>query len=204
MMNIYNPILQPMLDLSFDIETLDNKISSAPIAIGVQQFCRDTGQMGESFYVEIDIDDAMKYGTVSASTLHWWINQEADARKVFDPAAKKSLLVNAFIQLNSWVHTIGEGQGIGTGFNYWGNDPKFDLGILEHAQSKMLGDLILPWCHGRNFRNVRCMRTLMDAADLDPSLVGSDPQDVAHNALSDARWQARAISMAWQRVTKAK
>jgi hypothetical protein len=199
-MNIFNPILQPMLDLSFDIETLDNKISSAPIAIGVQQFCRDTGQMGESFYVEIDIDDAMKYGTVSASTLAWWVQQDTDARKVFDTTAPKPTLMAAFVQLNSWVHAIGERDGILNQFNYWGYGPTFDLGTLEHAQTKIPGEPVLPWCHGSAFRKVRDLRTLMDAADLCPTDVPNDPSDVAHHALSDARWQARAISMAWRKI----
>lgn len=195
--------LHPKLDLSFDIETLDTRISAAPIAIGVQQFCRDTGEMGESFYVEIDIDDAMKYGTVSASTLAWWIEQEAAARHllVHQSRGQKCTLAGAMARLHDWVHMIGERDGILGLFNYWGNGPTFDLGVLEHAQAAMkLTDPFLPWCRGGAFRNIRDMRTLMEAARLSPNEVPNDVNDVPHHALSDARWQARAISLAWQRI----
>lgn len=60
-----------------------------------------------------------------------------------------------------------------------------------------LTDPFLPWCRGGAFRNIRDMRTLMEAARLSPSEV---PNDVPHHALSDARWQARAISLAWQKI----
>ena len=55
-------------DWSIDLETLDNKYSSAILSIGAVQFDRESGELGCRFYQEINVDSAVKSGTVSGST----------------------------------------------------------------------------------------------------------------------------------------
>lgn len=172
---------------SIDIETLDNKFSSAVISIGVQQFDPDTGKLGGTFYREVEIDSAIKSGTVSGSTLSWWAGQSDKARRVFGKENKVSL-ATALAALATWMRSMSIAPKV------WGNGATFDITILEHAFVKGGVGLAAPW----HFTNIRDMRTIVDAADLPPvdwpARVG-----VHHNALDDAIYQAQCISICWQR-----
>lgn len=172
---------------SIDLETLDNKFSSAIISIGVQQFDPDTGKLGGTFYKEIDIDSAIKSGTVSGSTLSSWASQSEKARRVFGKENKVPL-ATALDALATWM------RGMSIAPKVWGNGATFDITILEHAYEKGGVGLKAPW----NYTNIRDMRTIVDASNLTgtewPARVG-----VHHNALDDAIYQAQMISLCWQR-----
>ena len=76
-----------MLDLSFDLETLDVRPSTKIVSIGGAFFNIKTGHIGETFYYPVSLE-GQEFRTMSASTLKWWMGQTEDARKVFnDPLA---------------------------------------------------------------------------------------------------------------------
>lgn len=177
-----------MRDLSIDLETLGTTPGSAILSIGAVLFDRDTGQLGAEFYKAIDLDSAMKNGTVSASTLRWWMNQDEDAKAVLiKPSGPFSA---AILDFQAFVASLSDD------IVPWGNGATFDVSILEHAIRHCGSEP--PW----HFRDVRDMRTLMDVAktlhDFDRTDFDFDFQGVAHNALDDARHQARLISAAWR------
>lgn len=174
-------------DWSIDLETLDNRYSSAIVSIGAVQFNRDTGQIGVRHYAEISIDTAIKAGTVSGSTLAWWMDQGDKARRVF-AGKEKTPLACALADLA----TLIRGKTIGP--RVWGNGSSFDITILEHAFHNGAHGLAVPW----QYWDVRDMRTIMDAADVDTRKLPRN--GVHHNALDDAEFQALAISVAWRRV----
>lgn len=181
-----------MNDFSIDLETLGTRWNSAIISIGVQQFDRDTGKMGGTFYKEIELDSAIKSGKVSGSTLAWWMRQDTKAKRVFSESSEKVSLATALDALSTWLRSQ-PGQP-----RVWGNGATFDITILEHAYDVGCVGLKESW----HYTNIRDMRTLVDAAQIDPSHACFDNHGVAHNALDDAARQARIISTCWQLITK--
>ncbi len=177
---------------SIDLETLDNKPTSAILSIGVQQFDPDTGKLGGNFYKEIDIDSAIRSGTVSGSKLAWWAQQTDKARRVFGKENKVAL-ATALDELATWLR----GKSIAP--IVWGNGSVFDITILEHAYRNGGVGLAIPW----HFTNIRDMRTIVDAADLAPTDWPAR-NGVHHNALDDAIYQAEVISLCWQRCRSSK
>lgn len=176
-----------MNDFSIDLETLGRRYSAAIISIGVQQFDRDTGKMGATFYEEIDLDSALKSGTLNGDTILFWMQQNRAAQRVFHtPPEKKVGLATALDHLTSWM------RGLSVAPRVWGNGATFDITILEHAYDVGCVGLREPW----HFRNVRDMRTLLEVSPISwdaIKFVGTP-----HHALHDATHQAKVISAAWR------
>lgn len=180
---------EAMRDWSIDLETLDNRPTSVILSIGAVLFDRDTGELGTRVYYEINLDDAMAAGTVSGSTLSWWMQQGDKARRVFGDQRK--------VPLRTALEGLATSMRATPGPRVWGNGSSFDISILEHAWSRAGGTLELPW----KFWDVRDMRTTIDDAGID---VKALPRvGTHHNALDDAEFQAIAISLARRRIRAA-
>jgi len=169
-----------MKDIMIDIETLGNKGTSAVATIGAVEF--GAGFVTENtFYTRIDWIDALKYGTMDASSMKWWMNQNDEARAEMTKDGAISLK-KGLRQLADWMpKPIDE-------VRVWGNGSVFDIAILNYAFNQV--QVKLPW----HFRNVRDVRTVTDL-----TYGHIDPKDyvdgtVAHNALSDAIYQANYLS----------
>lgn len=174
-------------DASIDLETLSTRGDAAVLSIGVTAFDRMTGALGPRLHVNINIDDAIKHGHVSGSTLAWWMQQEAAAKEVAFNG--DSGLASALSALSSFIGTL-------PGVRVWGNGATFDIGILEYAYKKI--GVPPPWL----FYNIRDMRTIVDLAED----MGFDKRSIvfegtAHNAGDDSAHQARVISAAYKHVT---
>lgn len=180
---------------SIGLETLANRFDSAILSIGVVQFDPASGKLGAEFYAEIEIDSAIRSGFVNGSTLAWWMRQGDKARRIFDDdeasRARKKPLATALDEMASWFRSKPAEPKV------WGNGSSFDITILEHAYAKGGHGLKAPW----HFTNIRDMRTIVELAALQewPKREG-----VHHNALDDARYQARVISACWQKLKGAK
>lgn len=179
------------IDISIDLETLSNKFNSPIMSIGAVKFDRVTGKTAQTLYVEIDPDDAIRHGLVSASTLAWWIKQDAKARRVFEPSSKKVLLRTALQMLGDFVRAQGAGA------KPWGNGSSFDITILEHAYEVAGQGLEPQW----KFWDIRDMRTIIDVAECCGFVKAPLTQGVAHNALDDAMHQAKEIARAFAHLT---
>lgn len=181
-----------MNDFSIDLETLHTRYNAAILSIGCVQFDIATGNLGKEFYVEVEFNSAIKAGKVSGGTLAWWAQQSDKARRIFSDSANKQALSVALDNLRTFLLKTSTKQG---DMRVWGNGATFDITILEHAYDNGAVGLPEPWAYW----NVRDMRTLIDVAGLDKSEF--PPREGGHhNALDDARYQARVMSMAWQRV----
>lgn len=162
-----------------DIETLSTSPTAAVIAIGAVAWLEGRVEQHESF--EILIDPLSAVGTRDTRTLQWWDEQDKSVRdRMF---SGEVLTSEALVQLRNWYLR----QGIE---EVWANAPTFDLIILE-AAFRATG-VEVPW----RFRDTRCMRTLTRLA----KRKGIDYQAAydnrtAHDALSDALAQARAVDL---------
>lgn len=180
-----------MNDYSIDLETLGKRYDAPIVSIGVQQFDRNTGKLGQTFYRVVDLNSSVKAGRVDGSTVAWWIEQNAKAKTVFAKDTPKVGLATALDELARWMRSM---KGVP---RVYGNGATFDISILEYAFDHGGVGLTEPW----EFWNVRDMRTLVDAAGYDSAKetpvvrVGTH-----HNALDDAIYQANVISHCWGRI----
>ncbi|PBB41733.1 ATPase [Mesorhizobium sp. WSM3866] len=167
-----------------DLETMGTAPNAPVVAIGAIYFDPDTGALGETFDAAIDLEDAVRYGRVSGSTLKWWLNQgEAARQKVVRGRHSAQLVFEKF-------HEFCRKHG--TGIKPWGNGSSFDITILEYAFGRIL-DKPAPW----DFWNVRDCRTIKELAANGPQYTGT-LEGTAHTALDDATHQAKWVSFYWQ------
>jgi len=159
-----------------DLETLGLDRDAAILSIGAVVFT-ENGTIVSEFYRVLSLEDQQEIRSVDISTLKWWMQQSDEARGVFNADSER--VTPAIMDMQEWM------QGFDIDL-YWGNDPEFDLGKLEHiaAQAKIPP---MPWkfYQKRDFRTIRM--ALPDAAPR---------EGVYHNALDDAIYQARECARA--------
>lgn len=163
------------MHVMIDLETMGCGPQAAIVAIGGVMF--SSKGIGDEFYCLVDLESSMKAGLqVDASTVKWWLGREKAAQDallgtggVVEPIA----LERALSDLSGWVHQDDL---------VWGNGADFDNAILSNAYRS---------CHMRQpwkYINSRCYRTLKN---LYPDVLPEKRTGVYHNALDDARYQAR-------------
>jgi DNA polymerase III epsilon subunit-like protein len=167
-----------------DLETMDNKPTAAITAIGAVAFDPDTGELGERFYVKVDLQTSMDAGlTVSADTINWWLMQADEPRK--EMARKGHPLPFVLEQFSEFLRPY---QFV------WGNGAAFDNAILQTAYAKV--GQPLPW----KFWNDRCYRTVKSMyPDVKLERVGN-----LHNALDDAVSQATHLIAIYKEINHGK
>lgn len=71
------------LNFMLDLETLSTAKNAAVTQIGVVAFDLDAMQLvpGGEFSEYIRLDDAVRHGHVSGSTVEWWLRQDDAARE---------------------------------------------------------------------------------------------------------------------------
>lgn len=162
--------MQP--EIMLDLETMDAAPTAAIVAIGAVRF-NDTG-ITDEFYISIDLESARRGGgTMSASTILWWIGQSEDARNelLYSPKVDIGKALLEFTKFCPDQCLV------------WGNGASFDNVVLRTAYERCM--FPTPW----NFRNDRCYRTL---ASMAPNALKVESQ-VPHHALHDARAQAQTL-----------
>lgn len=171
-----------MNNISLDLETMGQRPDAAITAIGAVEFSLEKKILGREFYVVVDLNSAMRSGgTVDASTILWWLRQSDEARREFE---KSGLMLPQ--ALKGFTHFL-TGFYNTSFFNdkvcVWGNGAAFDNVILRSAYERL--DMTPPWSH----KNDRCYRTVRAACPK----VEFTPSGVKHNALDDAKNQARYL-----------
>lgn len=159
---------QEMKNIMIDIETMGNTANAAIISIGAVYF--DEKQTGAEFYKRVSLESSVMAGLeMDASTVLWWLKQSDAARKEFEAKGDPIFLVlkklSEFIEPDCFI---------------WGNGASFDNVIVANAYTKC--NMKTPW----KFYNNRCFRTLKN---LVPN-VAILKNEIKHNALEDAKWQA--------------
>lgn len=173
-----------MNHLMIDLETLGTNVNAPVVAIGAVYFDPDTGTLGEEFDAAIDVADAMRYGRASGDTIKWWLGQSDAARqKVVRGRHPSQLVFEKFYDF-----CLKHGSDV----KPWGNGASFDISILEYAFGRIL-DKQAPW----KFWNVMDCRTVKRLAEGIVEFTGT-LEGTAHDAIDDARHQARWVSVYWQ------
>lgn len=154
-----------------DLETLGNGSHAVIISIGAVEFDPDTGLIGRGFYETVDPQSCVDAGLkMDASTVMWWMQQDAAARAAFDRPGRH--LNAVLLDFAIWFPE---------GADLWGNGATFDNVILGNAYRAV--SFNRPW----KFSNDRCYRTLKNLRP-DIELVRTGTH---HNALDDAKTQAQ-------------
>jgi hypothetical protein len=171
-----------MKHVMIDIETMGNMSNSAIVSVGAVRFDLKTGEIGEKFYMNVDLQSCLDAGLViNADTLMWWLNQSEAARKKI--IEKGHSLNRVLVSLSAFVTKDDE---------VWGNSARFDLGILSDAFNKK--GLPIPW----DFRKERCVRTLVSFA---PFIKDAEKNTgVAHDALADCIFQINYCSKIFNKL----
>ncbi|EPQ7746503.1 3'-5' exoribonuclease domain-containing protein [Escherichia coli] len=174
--------------LMIDLETM-GKNPDAPIAsIGAVFFDPQTGELGPEFSKIIDMDTCG--GTVDISTIEWWLQRSGEARAAI--LADRIPLDDALLQLREFID-----ENSGEFFvQVWGNGANFDNVILRRSYERQ--EIPCPWRY-TNDRDVRTIVALGLVMDFDARSVITFEGE-RHNALHDARYQAKYVSAIWQKL----
>ncbi|HFP3799997.1 TPA: 3'-5' exoribonuclease [Escherichia coli] len=174
--------------LMIDLETM-GKNPDAPIAsIGAVFFDPQTGEQGPEFSKIIDMGTCG--GTVDISTIEWWLQRSGEARAAI--LADRIPLDDALLQLREFID-----ENSGEFFvQVWGNGANFDNVILRRSYERQ--EIPCPWRY-TNDRDVRTMVVLGLVMDFDARNVTTFEGE-RHNALHDARYQAKYVSAIWQKL----
>lgn len=181
-----------MNHLMIDLETMGNKPAAPIIAIGAVLFEPSIGELGPEYYAVVDLESSMvRDAAADPSTILWWMKQSAEARAEIT-SDKRVNITNALGGLRRLI----EENCVPDYLQVWGNGPTFD-NVITRASFERHG-LFCPW----QFWNDRDVRTIVELG----RAVGYNPryeipfEGDMHNALADARHQAKYVSAIWQRL----
>ncbi|HGU5138228.1 TPA: 3'-5' exoribonuclease [Escherichia coli] len=174
--------------LMIDLETM-GKNPDAPInALAGKFFDPATGEMGPEFSKTIDLETAG--GVIVRDTIKWWLKQSREAQSAI--LTDEIPLDDALLQLREFID-----ENSGEFFvQVWGNGANFDNVILRRSYERQ--GIPCPWRY-TNDRDVRTMVALGLVMDFDARSVITFEGE-RHNALHDARYQAKYVSVIWQKL----
>ncbi|EPR5418472.1 3'-5' exoribonuclease domain-containing protein [Escherichia coli] len=174
--------------LMIDLEIM-GKNPDAPInALAGKFFDPATGEMGPEFSKTIDLETAG--GVIDRDTIKWWLKQSREAQSAI--LTDEIPLDDALLQLREFID-----ENSGEFFvQVWGNGANFDNVILRRSYERQ--GIPCPWRY-TNDRDVRTMVALGLVMDFDARSVITFEGE-RHNALHDARYQAKYVSAIWQKL----
>lgn len=166
--------------IMLDLETLNTTPDAAVLSIGAV----DINNLNNSFHGIIDMNDAVRYGTVGASTVKFWMQEALSG----SPAAKEIVneghdaweVVQNFI---IWVQTVQYSNPHNLPpFRIWCKYAAFDFPIITNLVDRM--GCTLPWAYYEQY----CATTIFK---LTPDVFDDEPNQ--HSAVGDAINQARRL-----------
>lgn len=181
-----------MTHVSLDLETMGQKKDAAIIAIGACFFNPLSGEIGEQFYtqVNLDIGNGVSNGDVTPSTIIWWLKQSDEARQKFFDNEKAPDIYTALCEFGKFIFQSQDVQ-------VWGNGISFDNTIMESAYDRHFKNEA-PW----EFYRERDVRTMVEIGEQ----IGVYPkrdlpfEGERHYALADAIHQAKIIHTVWRSI----
>ncbi len=182
-----------MNHLMIDLETMGNKPNAPIVSIGAVFFEPSTGELGEEFYRVVSLKSAVDGGAVpDPDTIMWWMQQSEEARAAICDKDAAIAISTALIQLSVFISSNSELGRV----QVWGNGATFDNVILRASYDRE--DIPCPW-HFANDRDVRTIVELGRAIGINPRRDIPFEGDM-HNALADAKHQAKYVSAIWQQL----
>lgn len=182
------------MDVMLDLETFGKRAGCAVVSIGACTFLRDRQQTHNdqsTFHAFLSLPEQLSAGVgmeMDAETVLWWMEQSAEAQKAITQGQKCAQHPSrVLLDFAQWY------QGVG-GIAIWGNGSDFDLPILGALYAAY--GMPVPWKYNAG----RCCRTIMDLTSKKMGAFGS-VNTLAHDALSDAIYQASEISAAMRHLS---
>ncbi|HBV0301154.1 exonuclease [Escherichia coli] len=177
--------------LMIDLETMGTNANAPIVVIGAVFFDPQTGEIGPVFYIVISLTDAMNTGAVpDGGTIEWWLKQSSEARDAILTDQVK--LKDALSRFREFINEYSDEKFV----QVWGNGATFDNAILRRSYERQ--GIPCPWRY-HNDRDVRTIVELGKTIDFDARTV-IPFEGVRHNALDDARHQAKYVSAIWQKL----
>ncbi len=177
--------------LMIDLETMGTNTNAPIVVIGAVFFDPQTGEIGPVFYIVISLTDAMNTGAVpDGGTIEWWLKQSSEARAAILTDQVK--LKDALSQFRKFINEYSDEKFV----QVWGNGATFDNAILRTSYERL--DIPCPWRY-HNDRDVRTIVELGKTIDFDARTV-IPFEGVRHNALDDARHQAKYVTATIQKM----
>ncbi|EKP6063114.1 3'-5' exoribonuclease [Escherichia coli] len=177
--------------LMIDLETMGTNTNAPIVVIGAVFFDPQTGEIGPVFYIVISLTDAMNTGAVpDGGTIEWWLKQSSEARSAI--LVDQVKLIDALIQFREFINEHSDEKFV----QVWGNGATFDNNILRTSYERL--NIPCPW----RYYNDRDVRTIVELG----KTIGFDArtvipfEGVRHNALDDARHQAKYVTATIQKL----
>ncbi|EEY1763183.1 3'-5' exoribonuclease [Escherichia coli] len=176
------------IHLSVDLETMGTNPDAPINSIGGAFFDPATGEMGPEFSKAIDLETSG--GIIDRKTIKWWAKRSREAQSaIFTDEISLDVALRLFIEF------IEKNSG-GCFVQVWGNGANFDNVILRRSYERQ--GIPCPWLY-YNDRDVRTIVELGNAIGFDVRMA-IPFEGVPHNALDDARHQAKQVSAIWQKL----
>ncbi|EOT8010663.1 3'-5' exoribonuclease, partial [Escherichia coli] len=176
------------IHLSVDLETMGTNPDAPINSIGGKFFDPATGEMGPEFSKAIDLETSG--GIIDRKTIKWWAKRSREAQSaIFTDEISLDVALRLFIEF------IEKNSG-GRFVQVWGNGANFDNVILRRSYERQ--GIPCPWPY-YNDRDVRTIVELGNAIGFDVRMA-IPFEGVPHNALDDARHQAKQVSAIWQKL----
>lgn len=176
-------------ELMVDIETMGININAPIIQIGAVYFSLATGETGDEFLVNIDLEDSIKHGaTPDGRTIYWWLFQSKEARDMLRddviPMMYEDMGLQEFNQFAAratrvWSHAT------------------FDFVMLMNSMRRRD---IQPTIHYRKARDIRTLTSLADMTREEIEMTRTERVGVHHNGLDDAIYQVAYCSAAYNKL----
>ena len=174
--------------LMIDLKTMGTNPDAPIISIGAIFFDPQTGDMGAEFIKTIDLETAG--GVIDRGAIKYWWKQSREAQSAI--MTDEIPLDDALLQLREFID-----ENSGEFFvQVWGNGANFDNTILRRSYERQ--GIPCPWRY-YNDRDVRTIVELGKAIDFD-ARTAIPFEGERHNALDDARYQAKYVSAIWQKL----
>lgn len=174
--------------LSVDLETMGTNPDAPINSIGCKFFDPATGEMGPEFSKAIDLETSG--GIIDRKTIKWWAKRSREAQSAI--FTDEIPLDDALLQLREFI----DENSCGFYVRVWGNGANFDNVILRRSYERQ--GIPCPWRYC-NDRDVRTIVELGNSIGFDVRMT-IPFEGVPHNALDDARHQAKQVSAIWQKL----
>ncbi|HGU3862459.1 TPA: 3'-5' exoribonuclease [Escherichia coli] len=174
--------------LMIDLETMGKNPDAPIISIDAIFFDPQTGDMGPEFSKTIDLETAG--GVIDRDVIKRWLKQSREAQSAI--MTDEIPLDDALLQLREFID-----ENSGEFFvQVWGNGANFENTILRRSYERQ--GIPCPWRY-YNDRDVRTIVELGKAIDF-YARTATPFEGERHNALDDARYQAKYVSAIWQKL----
>lgn len=170
------------VNVMLDLETWGTAPGCAIRSVGAVLFDPHSDEMGAEFYANVLDESCVSAGLVKdESTVAWWGRQSQKAqdslKKDQEPIADVVAMFHHWFRLNRAIFV-------------WSQGGNFDEPLWS-AACRSIG-VKVPW----KFWDARCTRTAYDMGGFNPFTIKR--QGTYHNALDDARHQARCVQAAYK------